>query len=150
MRDLNDRLLSFLALFEDGKNQTAIFETVDYILLVDVNGTEQKTLKRKTKKFSFLPGSRMSELYIPMKIKSLSKGLIPAVYVDATSIVGNNIYVMTKIGDKFTTPIDMSFDIPKNCVAKEPVTGLDGASKASILCLTNDGFKIKYIDFVAP
>ena len=150
MRDLNDRLLSFLALFEDGKNQTAIFETVDYILLVDVNGTEQKTLKRKTKKFSFLPGSRMSELYIPMKIKSLSKGLIPAVYVDATSIVGNNIYVMTKIGDKFTTPIDMSFDIPKNCVAKEPVASLDGASKASILCLTNDGFKIKYIDFVAP
>jgi hypothetical protein len=150
MRDLNDRLLSFLALFENDKNQTAIFETVDYILLVDVVGTKQNTLKRKTKKFSFLPGSRMSELYIPMKIKSLSKGLVPAVYVDATSIVGNNIYVMTQIGEKFTTPIDMSFDIPKNCVAKEPVSGLDGASKASILCLTNDGFKIKYIDFVAP
>lgn len=150
MRDLNDRLLSFLGLFEKGSSQTAFFETVDYILLVDVEGTKQTTLKRKTKKFSFLPGSKMSELYIPMKIKSKSQGLIPAIYVDATSIVGNNIYVMTKIGNSFTTPIDMSLDIPRNCVAKEPVAGLDGASKASILCLTNDGFKIKYIDFEAP
>lgn len=150
MRDQNDRLLSFLAIFSDANTQTAVLETVDYIMMVEIEGKNQKTFKRKTKKFSFLPGSQMSELYIPIKIKDKDNNLKPAIYVNATALVGNNIYLMTKVGDDLVTPVDMSLNIPNNCTAKEPVKSLDGSYKYSILCLTNSGFKIKYVDLVAP
>lgn len=150
MREENDRLLSFLAIFEENDKTSAVLETFDYILLVENNGVKQNTYKRKTKKFSFLPGSQMSELYIPITIKTKEGKLQPAIYVNATALVGDNIYVMTKIEDNLIAPIDMSLNIPNNCTAKEPVVGVDGAFKYSILCLTNSGFKMKYVELIAP
>jgi hypothetical protein len=150
MRDQNDRILSFLALFQEGESQSTILETVDYVMMVNEQNGEQNILKRKVKKFSFLPGSRMSELYIPMVIKTLSGEVQPAIYVDATSLAGNNIYLLTKIGENLVAPIDMSLNIPNNCVAKNPLKTKKGHSMYSLLCLTNDGFSLNYVDLVAP
>jgi hypothetical protein len=150
MRNENDRIMSFLALFQKGNVQTSVLETVDYIMMVESTGDVQKSLKRKVKKFSFLPGSRMSELYIPITILNRDGEMQPAIYVDATSLTGNNIYLLTKIGDELVAPVDMSLNIPSNCVAKNPLRTAQGNSKYSILCLTNDGFSMNYVDLEAP
>jgi hypothetical protein len=148
MRDQNDRILSFLALFQEGNAQSTILETVDYVMMVEAKGDEQVILKRKVKKFSFLPGSKMSELYIPMTIKNSKGEMQPAIYVDATSLAGNNIYLLTKIGNSLIAPVDTSLNIPNNCVAKNPLKTMKGTSKYSLLCLTNDGFSLNYVDLV--
>jgi hypothetical protein len=150
MRNENDRIMSFLALFQKGNVQTTVLESVDYIMMVDSKDGVQSSLKRKVKKFSFLPGSRMSELYIPMTILNREGEMQPAIYVDATSLTGNNIYLLTKVGDELVAPVDMSLNIPSNCVAKNPLRTAQGNSKYSLLCLTNDGFSMNYVDLEAP
>ncbi len=120
MRDENDRIMSFLSLFQKGNQQTTVLETVDYIMMVESIDGVQKSFKRKAKKFSFLPGSRMSELYIPMTILNRDGQMQPAIYVDATSLTGNNVYLLTKVGDELIAPVDMSLNIPSNCVAQKP------------------------------
>ncbi len=150
MKNENDRILSFLALFNKDGTQTAVLETVDYVMLVSQKDGVQSTLKRKVKKFSFLPGSKMSELYIPMTIATRAGKLQPAIYVDGTSLAGNNIYLLTKVGKNLVAPVDMSLNIPNNCVAKNPIKTLKGNSKYSLLCLTNEGFSMNYVDLVAP
>ena len=91
------------------------FETIDDILMVvDNNGTQTES-RLNTTKFSFLPGTVMSDLFFPITIERDEK-LMPAIYVDTTAVVGKRIYAMTPVGDKLEMPMDLMFKYLK-CVA---------------------------------
>lgn len=149
-RDENDQVLSFISLFKKNDTQYMFMETIDYILLVTETNGEQKIAKRKTKKFSFLPGSQMSELYYPVVIKDRANGLKPAIYVDATQLSNNNIYLNTLIGEKLVAPVDLSLAVPAYCTAKNPYPTKRGNFRYVLLCNYNNEYKVIFEDLVSP
>lgn len=149
-QDENDQVLSFISIFKKNETQYMFMETIDYILLVIENHGEQKIAKRKTKKFSFLPGSQMSELYYPVVIKNRRNSLKPAIYVDATQLSNNNIYLNTLIGDKLVAPVDLSLAVPSYCTAKNPYPTIRGNFRYVLLCNYNNEYKVIFEDLVSP
>lgn len=149
-REENDKVLSFLSLFRDGDTRYMFMETIDYILLVTETNGKQSIAKRKTKKFSFLPGSKMSELYYPVVIKSQSNELKPAIYVDATQLSNNNVYLNTMIGDQLVAPVDLSLAVPAYCTAKNPYPTKRGNYRYVLLCNYGGEYKVLFEDLVSP
>jgi len=149
-QDEDDQVLSFISIFKKDETQYMFMETIDYILLVTETNGEQKIAKRKTKKFSFLPGSQMSELYYPVVIKDRANNLKPAIYVDATQLSNNNIYLNTLIGDELVAPVDLSLAVPAYCTAKNPYPTGRGNYRYVLLCNYNNEYKVIFEDLVSP
>lgn len=120
-----DRLQSFIASYSRNNLMYMFFETIDDILMVvDNNGTQTES-RLNTTKFSFLPGTVMSDLFFPITIERDEK-LMPAIYVDTTAVVGKRIYAMTPVGDKLEMPMDLSVEIPQVCGVQDRNCGLRG------------------------
>lgn len=149
-RDENDKILSFLSLFKNGNTRYMFMETIDYVMLVTETNGEQKIAKRKTKKFSFLPGSKMSELYYPIVIKSRNNQLKPAIYIDATQLSNNNVYLNTLINDELVAPVDLSLAVPSYCTAKNPYPTKRGNFRYVLLCNYGGEQKVIFEDLVSP
>src|SRR5690606_27100970 len=110
----------------------------DSILLVADSPKGRQVSKKRTKKFSFLPGAVMSEIYYPIAIDS-ENGLLPAIYVDSVLISGNQIYVSTVKEDKLVSPMNLSVFIPNGCVPKNPTVGESGGFSYTVLCRGKTG-----------
>lgn len=148
-KEENDKVLSFLSIFEKDNAQYLFMETIDHLLLVKNFNNQQKIAKRKTKKFSFLPGSKMSELYYPIVVKDIKGELKPAIYVDATQLSDNHIYVNTFIEDKLVAPIDLSLAVPSYCSAKNPAPSKAGAFNYVLVCKYGGEYKILFEQLVS-
>tara|TARA_B100001971_G_scaffold84647_1_gene78003 strand:+ start:112883 stop:116245 length:3363 start_codon:yes stop_codon:yes gene_type:complete len=120
-----DRLQSFIASYSRGSKMYLFFETIDDILMVvDENGSQTQS-RLNTTKFSFLPGTVMSDLFFPISLERENQ-LMPAIYVDTTAVVGQRIYAMTAKDDKLTTPMDLSIQLPQVCGVQDRNCGLRG------------------------
>jgi len=150
--DLNqedDLIQSFLSLFDTQDMYYSFFETLDNIVLssVDKRTKEAIVSKRKTTKFSFLPGVSMNEAYYPILIEKDNKKT-PALYVDGTRISGNHIYVNTIKDNKISAPAHLSIYVPDFCTTKNPTLNEDGFFRYTLICSSSKGFFIKLIDLV--
>ena len=97
----------------------------DDILMVVDNGNEQAESRLNTTKFSFLPGTVMSDLFFPITVER-EEGLMPAIYIDTTAVVGTRIYAMTPQEDKLIDPIELSVKLPQICGVQDKNCGLVG------------------------
>jgi hypothetical protein len=149
-RDANDKVLSFISLFQADQKQSMFLETIDYLLLVTEENGKQSIAKRKTKKFSFLPGNMMSELYYPIVMHGSDNSMKPAIYVDATQLSNNHVYVNTLIDGKLVAPVDYSLAVPSYCMAKNPYATARGEHRYVLMCFQNNEYKIIFEELVAP
>lgn len=120
-----DRLQSFIASYNRDNLVYMFFETIDDILMVVDNNGVQTESRLNTTKFSFLPGTVMSDLFFPITIER-DQQLMPAIYVDTTAVVGKRIYAMTPQGETLATPMDLSVQIPQVCGVQDRNCGLKG------------------------
>ena len=120
-----DRLQSFVASYSKNNKNYLFFETIDDILMVVDNGNEQVESRLNTTKFSFLPGTVMSDLFFPITVER-EEGLMPAIYIDTTAVVGTRIYAMTPQEDKLIDPIELSVKLPQICGVQDKNCGLVG------------------------
>jgi len=121
----NDRLQSFIASYSKGNLNYLFFETIDDILMVVDDGAEQVESRLNTTKFSFLPGTVMSDLFFPITIEK-DGVLNAAIYMDTTAIVGSRIYTMTPKGKILNDPIELSVQLPQICGVEDGNCGLKG------------------------
>jgi cell wall-associated protease len=147
-RNKKDRLLSFLAQFEKDGTTYSFLETIDNILMVTTKGNEQTTSVKKTRKFSFLPGHKMSEIYLPIVVRDNRGNMAPAIYVDATQVSNNHVYVSTLKDGKLSSPVHLSTYIPNNCKAMNPVKMNRGNFAYSILCLKDKKWNVMFWEAV--
>lgn len=117
-----DRLMSFIALFEDGDTSYMFFETIDNILMVSDRNGQREESKLSTTKFSFLPGQIMSDIFYPIAVSD-QLHLKPGIYIDATSVSGNRVYTMTTREEQLFAPADLSVDLPSICGYEERYCG---------------------------
>lgn len=143
--DKVDRLVSFMAQYDKGDKRYSVLETIDSILLVTDSSEGRSISRKRTKKFSFLPGAMMSEIYYPIAIDS-KEGLIPAIYVDSVLISGNQVYVSTVKDNKLVSPMNLSVFIPNGCVPKNPTVGESGGFSYTVLCRGKEGYEVKFME----
>src|SRR5690606_29340939 len=117
---------------------------IDSIILVSDSKFGREVSRKRTKKFSFLPGAMMSEVYFPISLES-NDGLVPAIYVDTVLMSGNQVYVSTVKDNKLISPMNLSVFIPNGCIAKNPVVGLQGGHSYTVLCRGQNGYEVKFI-----
>lgn len=120
-----DRLQSFVASYSKKNKKYLFFETIDDILMVVDNGNEQIESRLNTTKFSFLPGTVMSDLFFPITVERAGE-LSPAIYIDTTAVVGTRIYSMTPQNDQLIDPIELSVKLPQTCGVQDKNCGLVG------------------------
>jgi cell wall-associated protease len=120
-----DRLQSFIASYTLRGKEYLFFETIDDLLMIYNDGHKQVESRLNTTKFSFLPGTVMSDLFFPISL--LRDGeLSPAIYVDTTAVVGSRIYTMTPNADQLNDPMELSVKLPQVCGVQDRNCGLSG------------------------
>ena len=116
-----DIMLGHIASFEVNDQQIHMVQSRDEVITLSgkKKGKEFKVNSREKLRFSFLSQKALSEMYYPVVVKR-SENLIPALYVDSSSITANRLSLMEFDEGKLVATFKNSIFVPSNCSAINP------------------------------
>ena len=129
-----DSIIGHVATYHTEATYDLFFQTKNYLKLL----TSEGVLSKQVNRFSFLPGTMLSDLFYPIGISENGK-LEPALYLDGTGISSNYVTLIKKAGGALISPIKNSMHIPKSCRPLNPVFDMDTKNYKYIMICTEDG-----------
>jgi cell wall-associated protease len=139
----SDIVAGHISTFENGPERFSVVQTREELISL-VNGVKKGT--RPKLRYSFLSQRLLSEMYYPVTYKRNGQHR-PALYVDATSVTGNRIYLFEEQNGELVSSIKNSLIIPGNCKSLNPAYNLASASYEFIfLCLEDKDFVIRSLE----
>jgi hypothetical protein len=132
-KNKRDSVIGHIATYKQNDQYNVFFQTKSKLKMMTNDGIYTIPVKR----FSFLPGTLMSDVFYPITINNNGEKS-PAIYLDGTSISDNYISVITKGKSLLISPIKYSIHIPKTCRALNPAyNSKDMKYKYILLCDIN-------------
>lgn len=132
-----DLIAGHIASFENGQKKLSILQTRDELVsLTTDNGKVTKSSRPKLR-YSFFSDQVLSEMYNPV-IYNRRGSQAPALYVDATAVTANRIYLFEEQAGKLVSSIRNSLLVPAGCKALNPYYSTEESSHEFVfLCLEN-------------
>lgn len=132
-QNYGDPIFNAIASFDD-EDQTRFIETRYFLEFYQKDGTKKGL--RINRESSF-PGVQFSETLETVVVRGEEENH-PGMFINSTLIFGNRLYSMVKVEDDFLRPIELSVDIPANCVHMDP-RKIDGVYQYLMLCRESGG-----------
>jgi cell wall-associated protease len=138
----SDLIAGHVASFENGSKRFSIFQSREKLISV-TTGSETKTSSRAKLRYSFFTQKLLSEMYYPVVYKRNGK-LNPALYVDATAVTGNRVYLFEEQNGELIASIKNSVVVPASCKSLNPkFSETSGSFEFVFLCLEDKEFVIR-------
>lgn len=139
----NDLIAGHIASFENGSDNFSVFQTREE--LITVTNNDERSSRAKLR-YSFLSQKLLSEMYYPVTYRRDGTQR-PALYVDATAVTGNRIYMFEEQDGKLVSSIRHSLAVPPNCKSLNPRFSHEaGTHEFIFLCLEEKEFVIRSYD----
>lgn len=118
--------------------------TFENLIMKYQDGNVEKQVERSITKYSNLPTYTFGENIEPIVAGVGNK--VPAIFVDATQINAQHIYVVVPRDDKLVVPLETNLQIPLGCGARNPIPfGSNGEYAFTVLCQDQkDKFSIRH------
>ncbi len=140
-----DNLLGFIQGYTRGSDLIAFYQTKSQIIMRKTGGSGTSQVSEPIDRSSLLPGRVFNAMFFPITIGEETKAKSPAIYVDATQLSANRVYVWTVEGSKFYAPMSLNVEVPKGCKPLAPRRFGQGGQTAYIfLCQDGQGDSAKY------
>lgn len=137
-----DVVAGHIASFETSQGQVSILQSREELIHVQIGKTTTKSTRPKLR-YSFLSQRILSEMYYPVFYNREGEKR-PALYVDATSITGNRLYLIEDQEGQLVSSIRNSLLIPPGCRALNPsFDPVASQYEFSFLCLENQEFVMR-------
>ncbi len=139
-----DYLLGFLQAFKKGNVFYSFLQSKSNLILQtsSASGVIQRT-EESIKRSSLLPGSVFDELFFPVSYRNQGS-LQPALYVDATQVSSQSVYLWVATEQGLVAPANMNIDVPTDCRALAPQKFSEQGDFAFVfLCKEKDGWEIQ-------
>ncbi len=141
----SDLIAGHIASFENNNDRFTVFQTREELISI-TSGSNTKRSSRPKLRYSFLSQKLLSEMYYPVSYKRQGKNS-PALYVDATSVTGNRIYLFEEQSGELVSSIRNSLLVPNNCRALNPNFSADSGSHEFIfICLEDKEWMIRSLE----
>ncbi|MGE3608247.1 MAG: S8 family serine peptidase [Bacteriovoracaceae bacterium] len=141
----SDVIAGHLYSFELESEIVSIIQTREELISIK-KGAEVTISTRPKLRYSFLSQRLLSELYLPVTYNREDE-ILPALYVDSTSVTGNRVYLFEVSGEKLVSSIQNSLFVPSLCKALSPQFSNESRSHQFIfLCLENNSWLIRTFD----
>ena len=135
-----DLIAGHIASFEKDQNRFSVFQTREELVSISNEGERSSRPKLR---YSFLSQKLLSEMYFPVSYKR-DGALNPALYVDATSVTGNRVYLFEEQEGKLISSIRNSLIVPSNCKSLNPsFSSSKGSHEFIFLCLEDREFVVR-------
>jgi hypothetical protein len=135
-----DLIAGHIASFEKGQDRFSVFQTREELISVT---NESKRSSRAKLRYSFLSQKLLSEMYYPVTYRREGT-LNPALYVDATAVTGNRIYLFEEQQGELVASIKNSVGVPNNCKSLNPYFSQEaGTHEFIFLCAEENTFVIR-------
>lgn len=145
--DPKDHFTSFLHTFlQDGVMHSFYQSRAKIMYFKGKNGQVSKQ-GRPLVLSRFLPGKVFSYLYYPV-VKSTRKGKVPSLFVDATQMNTRAMFLWTLNKNRFSSPISSSWQVPENCVVRNPVELVAGEEFNFVMQCRDDNDRGGYIHYL--
>lgn len=141
----SDLIAGHIASFENNNDRFTVFQTREELISI-TSGTNSKRSSRAKLRYSFLSQKLLSEMYYPVSYKRAGASS-PALYVDATSVTGNRIYLFEEQNGELVSSIRNSLVVPNGCRPLNPnFSAQSGAHEFIFLCLENNEWMIRSLE----
>lgn len=141
----SDLIAGHIASFEQGKKRFSVFQSREELISITTGGAEKRSTRAKLR-YSFFSQKLLSEMYYPVAYKRNGQ-LNPALYVDATAVTGNRVYLFEEQNGSLVSSIRNSMIVPPNCKALNPnFSAASGSYEFNFLCLEEKEFFIKTLE----
>lgn len=135
----SDILAGHIASFKTQDKQFSVFQSREELISVSDG---KKTFRPKLR-YSFLSQKLLSEMYFPVSYHR-DGVLRPALYVDATTVTGNRIYIFEEQEGELVSSIKNSILVAPNCRPLNPRFNAEAATHEFIfLCVEDKEFVIR-------
>jgi hypothetical protein len=140
-----DNLLGFIQAYTRGSDLIAFYQTKSQIIMRKTGSGAAVQASEPIDRSSLLPGRVFNAMFFPITIGEESRAKSPAIYVDATQLSANRVYVWTVEDGQFYAPMNLNVEIPKGCKPLAPRRFGQGGQTAYIfLCQDGQGNDAKY------
>lgn len=138
----SDLIAGHIVSYDMGGKRFSVFQSREELISI-TSGTPQKRTTRPKLRYSFFSQKLLSEMYYPVAYKRNGE-LRPALYVDATAVTGNRIYLFEEQNGELVSSIRNSVIVPSNCKALNPsFSQSSGTYEFNFLCLEDKEFLIR-------
>ncbi len=140
-----DHLSALIQAFEKNEQTYLFYQSKSNIVLHQYGSKGEYRWERPLIRSSFLPGHLFNELPYPV-IAEHNNTLVPAIYIDATSLISNHIYLWMVTENGPISPIKLNLDVPSHCKTRNPVPfGEKGVFAMSFLCRKGSNYELKLL-----
>ena len=138
----SDLIAGHIASFEKGSNRFTVFQTREELISISSGGTQKRSSRPKLR-YSFLTQKLLSEMYFPVSYKRDGQSS-PALYVDATAVTGNRIYLFEEQQGELVSSVKNSIVVPSGCKSMNPAFSPEaGTHEFIFICIEENNFVIR-------
>lgn len=138
----SDLIAGHIASFETDHGHFSVFQTREELISISNNDASKRSSRSKLR-YSFLSQKLLSEMYFPVAYKR-NEILKPALYVDATSVTGNRVYLFEEQKGVLVSSIRNSLVVPTGCRSLNPkFSTTAGTYEFIFLCQEEKDFVIR-------
>ena len=137
-----DLIAGHISTYRNGSDQLSVFQTREELISI-TQGASLTRSSRPKLRYSFLSQKLLSEMYYPVSYKRENDHR-PALYVDATSVTGNRIYLFEDQNGHLVSSIKNSILVAPNCRPLNPKFNTESGSHEFVfLCIEENEFVIR-------
>ncbi len=137
-----DVVAGHVASFDLDRSRFSVIQSREELIAVTAGATQKRSTRPKLR-YSFLSQRLLSELYFPVTYTRGGQQR-PALFVDATPVTGNRVYLFEEQNGDLVSSIRNSVVVPSNCRSLNPVFNpASGAYEYVFLCLEDNTFAIR-------
>ncbi|MFP5384650.1 MAG: S8 family peptidase [Bacteriovoracia bacterium] len=138
----SDLIAGHISSYKNGTDQFSVFQTREELISI-TQGSSSIRSSRPKLRYSFLSQKLLSEMYFPVSYNREGNHR-PALYVDATSVTGNRIYLFEDQNGQLVSSIRNSILVSPNCKPLNPKFNTDSGSHEFVfLCIEKNEFVIR-------
>jgi hypothetical protein len=142
-----DNLLGFIQGYTVGSDLIAFYQTKSQLVMRKTGSGAAVQMSEPIDRSSLIPGSVFNAMFFPITMGDETRTKQPAIYVDATYLLANRVYVWTVEGGKFYAPMHLNVEVPKGCKPLAPRRfGQGGQTAYVFLCQEGSSFSIKTLN----
>jgi hypothetical protein len=140
-----DNLLGFIQGYTMGSDLVGFYQTKSQLVMRKTGAAGAVQLSQPIDRSSLIPGAVFNAMFFPITIGAETQAKAPAIYVDATYLLANRVYVWTIAGGKFYAPMHLNVEVPAGCKPLAPRRfGQGGQTAYVFLCQSGQGNDAKF------
>ena len=134
-----DSLMGFLQAYQSGNDLIAFYQTKSRLIMRKTNGSAATQLSDQLDRTSLIDSETFKLQFYAITAGEAGRTKVPAIYLDATQIFANRVFVWTYENGVLAAPMKLNVDVPKGCRALAPARFGSGGETAYIFLCTEKG-----------